>query len=65
MEKYDYEVVRIRLRHGFMEMRPEEDYREVIRRYAEMGWRFKQVFAPPVAGYGHSAYFDVIFEREV
>ena len=65
MAKYTYETVRIELKSGFLGMKAEEDYREVIRRYAAEGWRLVQAFAPPVVGYGLAQYIDLIFEKEI
>lgn len=65
MASYTYETVRIRMKTGLIEMKPEEDYREVICRYAAQGWRFVQAFAPPVGGYGSARYVDLIFEKEI
>jgi hypothetical protein len=65
MAKYTYETVRIELKSGFVAMKAEEDYREVIRRYAEEGWRLVQAFAPPLTGYGLAQYIDLIFEKEI
>ncbi len=65
MAKYTYETVRIHMNSGFLRMKPQEDYREVIRRYAEQGWRFVQAFAPSVYGHGLSEYIDLIFEKEI
>ncbi len=65
MAKYKYTTVRIPLRTGLLTMRPEEDYREVINRYADDGWRFVQAFAPSIYGHGLSKYIDLIFEKEI
>ena len=60
---YQYERVRIKVRAGFIENHLEEDYMETVERYARMGWRFVQAFAPSVGSYGTSRYVDLIFER--
>ena len=65
MASYTYETVRIHLNSGFLRMKPEEDYREIIRRYAAQSWRFVQAFAPPVFGNGLAEYIDLIFEKEI
>ena len=62
---YKYEFVRIKLKSGFLKNKPKEDYQEIIKTYAEKGWRFKQIFAPATSGYGSSSYFELIFEKEV
>lgn len=64
MNIYRYERVRIRVRGGFLESRLEEDYFEVITRYAAAGWRFVQAFAPGLGGHGAAVYVELIFERE-
>ena len=52
MNVYQYERVKIRVKGGFLENRFEEDYFEVITRYAAMGWRFVQAFAPGLGSHG-------------
>lgn len=64
MSVYQYERVKIRVKGGFLENRFEEDYFEVITRYAAMGWRFVQAFAPGLGSHGAADYVDLIFERE-
>lgn len=61
---YRYERVKIRVKSGFLKNRFEEDYFEVITRYAAAGWRFVQAFAPGMGSYGAAVYVDLIFERE-
>lgn len=63
-KRYEYDFVRVDLK-GFSTMKPQEDWHTIIRDYAVHGWRLKQVFAPPVAGYGTAAWFELIFEREI
>ena len=62
---YKYEFVRIELKSGFMSRTPKENYQEIIKNYAKKGWKFKQVFAPAIKGYGAPSYFELIFEKEV
>lgn len=62
---YKYEFVKIKVKSGFLKVKPEKDYQEIINSYAEKGWKFKQVFAPGLSGYGTSSYFELIFEKEV
>lgn len=64
MSMYQYERVKIRVKTGFLENRLEEDYFEVITRYAAAGWRFVQAFAPGLGSHGAAVYVDLIFERE-
>lgn len=59
----EYEFVRVEL--STMRRRPKEDYQQIIRDYAQRGWKFIQIFAPSIDGYGAAAYFEMIFEREV
>lgn len=62
---YENKIVRIKLKNKMVEMKPEQDYQEVIKEYTEEGWRFVQIFAPPIAGHGYANFYDVIFEREI
>ena len=59
-----YENIRIKLKNGFIEMKPEQDYQEVIKKYTQEGWRFVQIFAPPIGGQGYAIFYDLIFKRE-
>jgi hypothetical protein len=60
---YENRIVRIKLKNGMLEMKPEQDYQEVIDKYTKEGWRFVQIFAPPIAGNGYATFYDLIFER--
>jgi hypothetical protein len=62
---YIYEFVKVDLKSGFMKSSPKEDYHVVIDSYAADGWRFNQIFAPAISGYGAAPYFELIFEKEV
>ena len=62
---YQYEYVRIELKSGFLKKKPKKDYQEVINNYAKKGWKFKQIFAPAIFGYGSATYFELIFEKEI
>ena len=62
---YEYCYVKIELKSGFAKLSPKEDYREVIDFYAKEGWRFVQIFAPPIKTYGMAPYFEIIFEKEI
>jgi hypothetical protein len=59
---YRYAFVRIEL--SWLN-NPKKNYREIIKKYAARGWRFKQIFAPGTAGSGRAEYFEINFEREV
>lgn len=54
----EYEFVRVEL--STMRRRPKEDYQQIIHDYAKRGWRFVQIFAPSIDGYGAAAYFENI-----
>ncbi|ASB89139.1 DUF4177 domain-containing protein [Bacillus sonorensis] len=58
----EYEFVRVEL--SAFNKKPKEDYQQIIHDYAQKGWRFVQIFAPGISGYGTAAYFDLIFERD-
>ena len=62
--RFEYSFVTVELRNGFMRKRPAEDYQEIIRSKALEGWRFVQIFAPAIAGYGMAASYELIFERK-
>lgn len=62
---YRYEFVRVELKAKFLKKGPAEDYKEIISHYAKEGWRFKQIFAPAIVGYGAAAFYELIFEKEV
>jgi hypothetical protein len=61
---YEYKFVKIDLKTSFRGTSPTEDYRTVIERYASEGWKFVQIFSPPLGNYGVSKYFELIFEKE-
>lgn len=61
---YENKIVKINLKASFGRMKPEQDYEQVIEKYTKEGWRFVQIFAPPIAGSGHAVFYDLIFERE-
>ena len=62
---YIYEFVKVEMKSKMMKKMPKEDYKEIIRTYAEDGWRLNQIFAPATVGYGMAAYFELIFEKEL
>ncbi|MED4071263.1 DUF4177 domain-containing protein [Priestia endophytica] len=61
---YEYKFVQLELKHGFLKSTSKEDYREIINKHAEEGWRFVQIFAPGTATVGSAAHFELIFEKE-
>jgi hypothetical protein len=62
---YEYKFHKINVDIKLRGVVPEEDYREVIKKYASQGYRLVQVFAPPIKGHGIVDYFDLIFEKEI
>jgi len=62
---YVYEFVKVELKSRLMKLAPQEDYHVIIESYADYGWRFKQIFAPAISGYGSAPYFELIFEKEL
>ncbi|MFL0247133.1 DUF4177 domain-containing protein [Candidatus Clostridium stratigraminis] len=62
---YENKIVRINLKQRMLEMKPEQNYEDVINKYTQEGWRFIQVFAPPIFGSGAATFYDLIFEREI
>ena len=60
---YTHKYVKIPMK-GFFSNKPAFDYKEVIAKHAKEGWRFIQVFAPAIDGYGKAAYYELIFEKE-
>ena len=61
---YKYEFVRVELKTKFLSVKPVEDYQEIIKYFASEGWRFVQIFAPAIKGYGAASYYELIFEKE-
>ena len=67
--KYEYKFVRV----GEGKLKPYSaakrnifnEYQQVIQDHAKDGWRFVQIFAPAMSGYGGSTYIECIFEREI
>ena len=64
---YAYKFVRVSLDRGFLETRPDMDYRRILGSQAREGWRLLQIFSPSVTthiGAGYDSYFEPLFERE-
>ncbi|MEL6560107.1 MAG: DUF4177 domain-containing protein [Bacteroidota bacterium] len=61
---YQYKYVKIQL-GGFFKTEPRQNYQKIIDEHAKEGWRFVQVFAPAITGYGKATNYDLIFEKEV
>lgn len=62
-DTYEYDIVRLE-KKGILNVRLEEDYREIVNQKAREGWRLVQIFAPPIEGYGVMKFADLIFERK-
>ncbi len=60
---YTYKFVKVELKSGWMRKKPKEDYHEIIQDHAKEGWRFVQIFAPAISGYGAAPFFELIFEK--
>ena len=60
---YEYKFVKLKL-SSFLK-NPEQDYHAVITEHAHQGWRLKQIFAPPISGYGVAKFYELIFERKL
>ena len=61
---YENKVVRIKLINSGFYMKPEEDYIKIIKDHTTAGWRFIQIFSPPITlPSGHATFYDLIFER--
>ena len=60
---FEYKYIRIEVRTGLWRLKPTRCHREIIDEQAAAGWRFVQVFAPAISGYGAAAYYELIFER--
>jgi hypothetical protein len=41
-----------------------ESYQGLVHEHAAEGWRLVQIFAPGIAAFGASKYYELIFERE-
>ncbi len=66
MASYEYKFIKIDTKvRGFKGIMPKEDYHKIIDQQARDGWRLVQIFAPPIKGYGHADFYELIFEREI
>ncbi|MNN86860.1 hypothetical protein D3C81_2043300 [compost metagenome] len=61
---YQYKFIKIDL-EGFIQSKPEEDYKEIINEQAREGWKLLQIFAPNTYGFGTVTYMELIFERRI
>jgi hypothetical protein len=66
--KLEYKFVRIgenRVSWLFgVQDKARDAYESVVHEHARDGWRLVQIFAPGVAAFGASKYYELIFERE-
>ncbi|MDR4887714.1 DUF4177 domain-containing protein [Fredinandcohnia sp. QZ13] len=61
---YEYKFIKIELK-GIIELKPEQDYHEIVHEHARDGWRLVQVLTPPTGPSGAATYFELIFEKLV
>lgn len=59
MKKYEYKFIRLKFRW----LGEPKDYKEIIEKHGQEGWRLNQILTP--SGYHGSYYFELIFEREI
>ncbi|TWO92930.1 DUF4177 domain-containing protein [Bacillus velezensis] len=60
---YEYKFIKAEVNRW--KGKPKEDYKEIIEKYSQQGWKLVQIFAPAISGYGAADYFDIIFEKKV
>ncbi len=58
---FDYKFITIKATS--FKRKPKEDYHKLIEEHARSGWRFVQIFAPGIFGYGNPGYYELIFEK--
>jgi len=58
---YEYKFIKVEVNRW--KGKPKEDYKEIIEKYSQQGWKLVQIFAPPISGYGAADYFDIILEK--
>jgi hypothetical protein len=65
---YEYKFVRIGQYRGSalfgVQDKAREAYQVLVHEHAAQGWRLVQIFAPGIAAFGASKYYELIFERE-
>lgn len=64
VQKYRYKFIRIGKGLLWAGSDAEREYKYVIDKHAEEGWRLVQVFAPSIGLWGLSRYYEVILEKE-
>jgi predicted metal-dependent RNase len=60
---FEYKYVIVELSSGMLKKSPKLDYHQAINEDAKEGWRFVQIFAPAISGYGAANHYELIFER--
>ena len=60
---YEYKFIKVEVNRW--KGKPKEDYKEIIEKYSQQGWKLVQIFAPPISGYGAADYFDIILEKSI
>ena len=60
---FEYKFEKLELKTGFWQMKPSRDYHAIIKKRADEGWRFLQVFAPAMSAHPNPSYLELIFER--
>lgn len=62
---YEYKFVKIEFNK--LSGKPTEYYQEVIKSFANQGWRFVQIFSPDfiTSGVAAGLYYELIFERPI
>ena len=63
MTEKEYKFIRIDIK-GILSPKLEKDYHDIIDEQAKRGWRFVQIFAPPITGKGYALFYELIFERD-
>ena len=67
-KSYEYKFVRVGEFRGSaflgVQNKARESYQRVAHEHAAAGWRLVQIFAPGIAVFGASKYYELIFERE-
>lgn len=60
---YEYKFIKLDL-NGFLQLKPKQDYHEIIEDHAKEGRRLVQVLTRPTGSYGAATHYELIFEKE-
>ncbi len=60
---YDYKFVEVQV--GSLTGKPKEDYREIIKEHALVGWRLHTFQPLPFSAGGQALQLQLIFEKEL